>query len=50
MSAGAFGPLTPDFVLTAVEMACTPEFNIHGVLATTMSVGPVLVVNGPISR
>ena len=37
-------------VLTAVEMACTPEFNIHGVLATTMSVGPVLIVNGPIRR
>jgi hypothetical protein len=43
----------PEFlpvVLTAVEMACTPQFNIHGVLATTMSVGPVLVVNGPIRR
>ncbi len=37
-------------VLTAVEMACTPQFNIHGVLATTMSVGPVLIVNGPIRR
>jgi hypothetical protein len=37
-------------VLTAVEMACTAEFNIHGVLATTMSVGPVLIVNGPIRR
>jgi hypothetical protein len=35
-------------VLTAVEAACTDEFNIHGVLATTMSVGPVIVVNGPI--
>jgi thiol-disulfide isomerase/thioredoxin len=33
-----------------VEMTCTPAFNIHGVLATTMSVGPVLVVNGPIRR
>ncbi len=39
-------PIVP----TAVEMACTPEFNIHGVLATTMSVGPVLIVNGPIRR
>lgn len=37
-------------VLTALEMACTPAFNIHGVLATTMSVGPVLIVNGPIRR
>jgi len=35
-------------VLTAVEAACTDAFNIHGLLATTMSAGPVLVVNGPI--
>ncbi len=35
-------------VLAAVEAACTDEFNVHGLLATTMSVGPVLVVNGPI--
>jgi hypothetical protein len=37
-------------VLAAVEAACTPEFNIHGLLATTMPVGPVLVVNGPIRK
>ncbi len=37
-------------VLAAVEAACTDEFNIHGVLATTMPVGPVLIVNGPIRR
>ena len=37
-------------VLAAVEAACTDEFNIHGVLATTMPVGPVLVVNGPVRR
>ncbi len=37
-------------VLAAVEAACTDEFNIHGVLATTMGVGPVVVVNGPIRR
>ncbi len=37
-------------VLAAVEAACTNEFNIHGVLATTMPVGPVLIVNGPIRR
>jgi thiol-disulfide isomerase/thioredoxin len=37
-------------VLTALEAACTDEFNIHGVLATTMPVGPVIVVNGPIRR
>jgi hypothetical protein len=35
-------------VLTAVEAACTDEFNAHGLLATTMPVGPVLVVNGPV--
>jgi hypothetical protein len=37
-------------VLAAVEAACTDEFNIHGVLATTWFVGPVVVVNGPMSR
>ncbi len=35
-------------VLAALEAACTDAFNIHGLLATTMSAGPVLVVNGPI--
>ncbi len=35
-------------VLAAVEAACTDTFNIHGVLATTMPVGPVIIVNGPI--
>lgn len=37
-------------VLASVEAACTDAFNMHGLLATTMSVGPVLVVNGPIRR
>jgi hypothetical protein len=37
-------------VLAAVEAACTDEFNVHGVLATTMPVGPVVIVNGPIRR
>ncbi|MHA7836445.1 MAG: thioredoxin family protein [bacterium] len=37
-------------VLAAVEAACTDAFNIHGLLATTMSAGPVLIVNGPIRR
>ena len=36
-------------VLTAVEAACTDEFNMHGLLATTMFSGPVIVVNGPIT-
>ena len=37
-------------VIAALEGACTDEFNMHGVLATTMSVGPVLVVNGPVAQ
>jgi hypothetical protein len=37
-------------VIAALEAACTDTFNIHGVLATTMPVGPVIVVNGPIRR
>jgi hypothetical protein len=35
------------WVLAAVEAACTDEYNIHGVLATTMAVGPVIICNGP---
>ncbi len=37
-------------VLAAVEAACTDTFNMHGLLATTMPAGPVLIVNGPIRR
>jgi len=37
-------------VLASVQAACTDTFNIHGLLATTMSVGPMIVVNGPIRR
>ncbi len=37
-------------VLSAVEAVCTDEFNMHGVLATTWFAGPVIVVNGPVSR
>jgi hypothetical protein len=37
-------------VIAAVEAVCTDEFNMHGVLATTWFVGPVLVVNGPVAR
>ena len=37
-------------VIAALQAACTDEFNMHGVLATTMPVGPVIVVNGPIRR
>ncbi len=34
-------------VLAAVEAACTSEFNMHGLLATTWFSGPVVIVNGP---
>ena len=37
-------------VLAALAAACTDSFNMHGILATTMPVGPVLVVNGPIRQ
>jgi len=37
-------------VLAAVEAACTDEFNMHGLLATTWFSGPMVVVNGPITR
>jgi thiol-disulfide isomerase/thioredoxin len=35
-------------VIAAVEAVCTDEFNIHGVMATTMGATPVMVVSGPI--
>ena len=35
-------------ILTVVEAICTDEYNIHGVMATTMGASPVIVVNGPI--
>ena len=37
-------------VLAAVEAACTDAFNVHGVLATTWSASPLVVVNGPVRR
>ena len=37
-------------VLAAVEAACTDAFNMHGLLATTWSAGPLVVVNGPVRR
>ena len=39
-----------DWVIAAIEAVCTDEFNMHGVLATTMPVGPVIVCNGPGTR
>ena len=37
-------------VLAAVEAVLEDPFAMHGVLATTMFVGPVIMVNGPIRR
>ncbi|MDE0805210.1 MAG: thioredoxin family protein [Acidimicrobiales bacterium] len=37
-------------VLTALEAACTTEFNMHGLLATTFFSGPIIVVNGPVRQ
>ncbi len=37
-------------VLAAVEAACSDEFNMHGLLATTYFSGPIIVVNGPIAE
>ncbi len=38
------------WVIAALEAVCTNEFNVHGVLATTMPVGPVIICNGPGTR
>ena len=37
-------------VLAALEAACTDEFALHGLLATTYFSGPMVVVNGPVAR
>jgi hypothetical protein len=37
-------------VLACVEAACTPTFNMHGLLATTYFSGPVVIANGPRAR
>lgn len=37
-------------VIACLEAICTDEFNMHGVLATTMGVGPIFVVSGPITE
>ncbi len=36
-------------VLAAVQAACTDDFNMHGLLATTWAAAPVIVVNGPVA-
>jgi len=35
------------WVIAALEAVCNDKFNMHGVLATTMPVGPVIICNGP---
>lgn len=37
-------------VITAVEAALQDEFCMHGLLATTYFSGPMIIVNGPLSR
>lgn len=37
-------------IIAALEAVCTNEFNIHGVMATTMGASPVMVINGPIRQ
>lgn len=37
-------------LIAALQAACTDEFNIHGVMATTMGASPVVVINGPIRQ
>ena len=37
-------------VLAALEGACTSEFNMHCLLATTWFSGPMLIVDGPITE
>ena len=44
--AGALPEYLP-WIITALEAVCNDEFNMHGVLATTMPVGPVIICNGP---
>ena len=38
------------WVIAAIAAICTDEYNIHGVLATTMPVAPVIICNGPGTR
>ena len=43
----------PDYmpvVIAAVEAALEPPFSLHAVIATTMFVGPIVIVNGPVRK
>ncbi len=35
-------------IIAGIQAVCTDEFNIHGVMATTMGATPVMIINGPI--
>lgn len=37
-------------VLCAIETALLPGFSLHGVVATTSAIAPVVMVNGPVAR
>ncbi|MGE0875934.1 MAG: thioredoxin family protein [Burkholderiales bacterium] len=37
-------------VLATIEAALMPEFSMHGLLATLWFSGPVIIVNGPVTR
>lgn len=37
-------------VLASIEAALMPEFSMHGLLATLWFSGPVIIVNGPVTR
>lgn len=37
-------------LIAAVEAMAAPEFNLHGIQATTNPVGPMVIVNGPIRK
>ncbi len=37
-------------VLAVIEAALRPEFSVHGLLATLWFSGPVVIVNGPVTR
>jgi len=43
----------PDYfpvVLAVIEAALKPEFSMHGLLATLWFAGPVVIVNGPVTK
>src|SRR6185436_5853990 len=47
------GLMPPDYVpvvIAAVEAALEAPFSLHAVVATTMFVGPIVIVNGPIRK